>query len=357
MRAEVLLWRLSRFSQGESVKHIVVNRYGGPEALVTEFAPEPVAGPGEVCIRVAAAGVSFTDRLLRAGTYMGGPKPPFTPGYAVAGVVEHVGAGCAVVQPGDSVVALLVWGGYAEKVCVSEPLAVRVPADIDPAVLVALAFPYMTAHQLIHRAAETKPEECALYHGAAGRVGIALLELARPAGLTVYGTAASRDCGVVAELGGVPIDYAKEDFLERVRSLPGGGVDVVFDGIGGRLSVRSFRALRRGGRLVLFGHHSTLKDDRRNRLRQLEWYAATAAVVAAGTLDPHRRVLGYRIAELRDRHPSWFEVDLNKLITLYRAGTVKPIIAARIPLSDARRAHEMLEQSPGPGQIVLVPHG
>lgn len=339
------------------MKHIVVNRYGGPEELVTEFIPEPVAGPGEVCIRVAAAGVSFTDRLLRAGTYMGGPKPPFTPGYAVAGVVEHAGAACTVLQPGDSVVALLVWGGYAEKVCVPEPLAVRVPADIDPGVLVALAFPYMTAYQLIHRAAEANPGECTLYHGAAGRVGIALLELARPAGLTVYGTASARDCGVVAELGGLPIDYAREDFLQRMRSLPSGGVDVVFDGIGGRLSLRSFRALRRGGRLVLFGHYSTLKNGRRNRIGQLEWYAATAAVVAAGMLDPHRRVLGYRIAALRDRHPFWFEVDLTQLITLYRAGTVKPIIAARIPLCDARQAHEMLEQSSGPGQIVLIPQG
>ena len=112
-------------------------------------------------------------------------------------------------------------------------VAIKVPDDVDPAVLVSVIFPYMTAYQLIHRAARARVGETALYHGAAGRVGVALLELAKPAGLRVYGTAATSDCALVERLGGVPIDYTTEDFLTRVRTLAVGGVDVVFDGIGG----------------------------------------------------------------------------------------------------------------------------
>ncbi|MDE1668667.1 alcohol dehydrogenase catalytic domain-containing protein [Nocardia gipuzkoensis] len=225
-------------------------RYGGPEVLTLVEEDEPVPGHGEVCVRVLASGVSFTDSLLRAGTYPGGPKPPFTPGYELAGIVQRVGPGCSTLQPGDHVAALVVWGGYAEMVCVRESLAIKVPDDVDPAALVSVIFPYMTAYQLIHRAARAEPGETALYHGAAGRVGVALLELAEPAGLRVYGTAATSDCALVERLGGVPIDYTTEDFLTRVRALNGGGVDVAFDGVGGPVSLRSYRALRRGGRLV-----------------------------------------------------------------------------------------------------------
>lgn len=337
------------------MKRVVVPRYGGPEVLTVVEEDRPTPGPGEVCVRVLAAGVSFTDKLLRAGTYPGGPKPPFTPGYEFAGVVERVGPGCWTLQPGDHVAALIVWGGYAEMVCVKESLAIKVPDDVDPALLVSVIFPYMTAYQLIHRAAIARPKETALYHGAAGRVGVALLELAKPAGLRVYGTAATSDCALVERLGGVPIDYTTEDFLTRVRTLSGGGVDVVFDGIGGSVSFRSYRALRRGGRLVLFGHYSTIAHGRRSWLGQTKFYGSGAAAMLAGLLSPSRRVMTYQIAKLRDRHPDWFRDDLSELIRLLRAGQVHPVVAERIPLTDARRAHEVLESTASKGKVVLVP--
>src|SRR5437588_3389556 len=116
-----------------STKRIVVDRFGGPEVLrvVEEQVPQP--GPGEVCVRVLAAGVSFTDALLRAGTYLGGPKRPFTPGYELVGVVEELGPGCSRLREGDRVAALTVWGADAERVCVREKYAVEVPEDLDPA--------------------------------------------------------------------------------------------------------------------------------------------------------------------------------------------------------------------------------
>ena len=269
--------------------------------------------------------------------------------------MERIGPGCSTLKPGDHVAALVVWGGYAEKICVPEALAIKVPDDLDPAVVVSLIFPYMTAYQLIHRAAEARLGETVLYHGAAGRVGVALLELAKPAGLRVYGTASTPDCEIVERYGGVPIDYTREDFLTRVRELAGGGVDVAIDGIGGSLSFRSYRALHRGGRLVMFGHQSTLSQGRRSWRKLTSFYAWAAVTAVAGLLSPHRRVMIYRIAKLRDRHPDWFRTDLTELIRLLRDGTVHPVVAERIPLADARRAHELLERGAGNGKVVLVP--
>jgi NADPH2:quinone reductase len=113
------------------MKRIVVLRYGGPEVLSVVEEDNPTPGPGEVRVRVLAAGVSFTDTLLRAGTYLGGPKPPFTPGYEFVGIVEQLGPGCSTLKPGDHVAALVVWGGYAERVCVAESLAIMVLFNIQ----------------------------------------------------------------------------------------------------------------------------------------------------------------------------------------------------------------------------------
>ena len=337
------------------LRRIVVNEFGGPEVLEVVEEDDPRPGVGEVCVRVLASGVSFTDQLLRAGTYLGGPKPPFTPGYELVGVVEEVGPGCSDLRPTDRVAALTVWGSYAERTCIPETQAVKVPADLDPAEVVSLVFPYMTAYQLLHRSAKVKRGEAVLVHGAAGRVGTAVLELGALAGLRLYGTASATDRALVERLGAVAIDYRNEDFLVRVRELTGEGVDVALDGIGGALSLRSFRALRPGGRLVVFGHYSTLAHGRRSRRGWITWYASTATVGLWGLLSPRRRVLAYRIAKLRDRHPDWFREDFLALLELRREGKLHPVIAERLPLTEARRAHELLERSAAKGKLVLVP--
>src|SRR5215211_4836850 len=228
----------------KTMKRVVVDHFGGPEVLRVMEDDVPQPGSGEVRVRVLAAGVSFTDAQLRAGTYLGVPEPPFTPGYELVGVVEELGPGCSRLKVADRIGALTVWGAYAERVCVPEVNAVEVPEDLDPAEVVSLVLPYMTAYQLLHRVAMAKSGETVLVHGAAGRMGTAVLELGALAGLRLYGTASARDRAVVERLGAVAIDYRNEDFLARVREMTGDGVDVVLDGIGGALSLRSFRALR-----------------------------------------------------------------------------------------------------------------
>src|SRR5262245_50168564 len=356
------------------MKRVVVDEYGGPEVLRVVEVDDPRPGPGEVRVRVLAAGVSFTDAQLRAGTYLGVPKPPFTPGYELVGVVEELGPGCSRLREGDRIGALTVWGADAERVCVPEANAVEVPEDLDPAEVVSLVFTYMTAYQLLHRTATVRPGESVLVHGAAGRVGTALLELGAVAGLRMYGTCSGRDRAAVERLGAVAIDYRNEDFLARVRELPGEGVDVVLDGLGGRLSLRSFRALRPGGRLVVYGHYAVIAEGRRSWRGWIEWYAATATVGLWGLLSPRRRVAAYRIQKLREgrqiiprgsrrplpvgggpRNPEWFREDFRAMLELLREGRIHPVVAERLPLSEARRAHEMLESAAAKGKLVLVP--
>jgi NADPH:quinone reductase-like Zn-dependent oxidoreductase len=234
--------------------------------------------------------------------------------------------------------------------------------------VVCLVLPYMTAYQLLHRVARAQPGDTVLVHGAAGRVGVAILELGAAAGLRLYGTAAAKDRATIQNLGAVAIDYQAEDFLARMRALPGKGADVVLDGIGGPLSVRSFRALRPGGRLVVFGHYLTLSQGRKSRMGWLKWYVATAAVAAAGLLSPRRRVLAYRVQKVHrharplaagggPRVPEWYRDDFQALLDLLRRGKIHPVVAGRLPLAEARQAHELLEQTAEMGKLVLVPEG
>jgi NADPH2:quinone reductase len=361
---------------GDRMRRVVVDHFGGPEVLRMADDQVPRPGPGEVRVGVLAAGVSFTDAMLRAGSYLGVPKPPFTPGYELVGVVEELGPGCSRLRVGDRIGSLTVWGADAQRVCVLEANAVEVPEDLDPAEVLSLVFTYMTAYQLLHRTAKAKSGETVLVHGAAGRVGTATLELGAVAGLRMYGTCSARDGAMVERLGAVAIDYRNDDFLARVRELTDGcGVDVVLDGFGGALSLRSFRALRPGGRLVVYGHSGTVAHGRKSWRGWIKLYATSATVALWGLLSPRRRVLVYRIQKLRERHqvlpvsgrrralpvgggprnPDWFREDFRALLELLREGKIHPVVAERMPLAEARRAHELLESSASKGKLVLVP--
>jgi NADPH2:quinone reductase len=337
-------------------RRVVATRRGGPEVL--ELVEEPVPEPtlGEARVRVLAAGVGFPDILMREGTYPGGPEWPFTPGCDVVGTVEAVGPGVTGVRPGDRVAALTyygkVFGSYAEVVCLPADYLISVPDSVDAVSAVCLVLNYTTAFQMLKRTARVVAGERLLVHGAAGGVGTAALELGRLYGLEMYGTASARDADVVRGLGATLIDYRSEDFVERLRAV--GGVDVVLDGIGGSVSVHSYRVLRRGGRLVLFGHRSTLVEGRRSARKIAEFYAAGGATLLASVVPDGRRVTLYQIAKLRDRQPEWFRADLGVLITLLAEGHLAPLVAERVPLEDARRAHEILGRGGIAGKLVIV---
>jgi NADPH2:quinone reductase len=344
------------------VKHtrIVVSHYGGPDALqvVEEECPEPKAG--EVRVRVLAAGVSLPDVMAREGVHPETPPLPFTPGWDLVGVVDRLGDGVSGIEPGQAVAALPISGAYAEFVCLPQRELVPVPPGLDAAEAVSLGLNYVTAYQMMHRSAKVRSGQRALIHGAAGGVGTALLQLGRLAGLEMYGTCSSRGAPAVSDLGGIPIDYKDQDFVEEVRRLTGDGVDVVFDHIGGTHLWRSRKALRPGGTVVGYGLISSIRGEglasgRPGRRRRFRGVAIFGLYIVGGRLLPgRRRVVPYSIQTLKRLKPDWFRQDWIALLELLKEGRIKPLIAQRFPLAEARRAQELLARGGVVGKIVLL---
>jgi NADPH2:quinone reductase len=299
---------------------------------------------------------------MREGMHPETPRLPFTPGWDLVGVVDRLGDGISGIEPGQSVAALPITGAYAEYVCLPQRELVPVPSGLDAAEAVSLVLNYVTAYQMLHRTTRVRPGQCVLMHGAAGGVGSALLQLGRLAGLEMYGTCSSRAASAVADLGAIPIDYQHQDFVQEIHLLTSEGVDVVFDGIGGTHIWRSRKALRPGGRVVAYGLTSSLRGGRlasgrsggRHRFRGI---AIFGVYIAGGWLLPGRkRVVPYSIQWLKRLRPAWFRQDLIALFDLLQQQKIKPLIAQRLPLAEARHAHELLGKGGVTGKIVLVPN-
>src|SRR5580704_7186584 len=223
-----------------SWQHVRISRFGGPEVLeLAEESTIPNPGPGEVRIKVLAAGTGFTDSFIRRGRYPDFKGPlPFTPGYELVGVVEKAGSGVAAPREGQIVADLSVVGGYAQYAIRPARLLVPVPDGIDPAEAVCMPLAYLTAFQMLTRYRNLSPGATVLVIGASGTVGTALLDLSRHLGLKAIGTCSAANLQVVERFGAMAIDYRAGDVVARVRRLtgdrPGGaGVDAVFDAIGG----------------------------------------------------------------------------------------------------------------------------
>ncbi len=335
------------------MKHhrVVVTRHGGPDVLqvVEEDLPEPQAG--EVRVKVLAAGVSAYDLMFRRSRLLPGtPRVPFTLGEDIVGVVDKLGEAVSTVEPGQTVAGatfcLGVGGGYAEFICLPASELVPVPSGVDPAEAVCVVVNYLTAHMAMHRTANIQSGERILVHGAAGGVGTALLELGKLAGLEMYGTASRYNHELVSALGATPIDYHTEDFVKRIRTLTGDGVDVVFDPIGGARQLwRSYRVLHNGGRLVWFGVAATKKEGLRIIPLTL-LLVFLLKLIPDGKQSPLAPDLG--------KDNAWYRETLAELLDSLAVGKLKPVVAERIPLAEAARAHELLERGEYGGKVVLV---
>jgi NADPH2:quinone reductase len=301
--------------------------------------------------------------MMREGIHPETPPLPFTPGWDLVGVVDRLGDGVSVIEPGQIVAALPINGAYAEFVCLPQRELVPVPSGLDPAEAVSLILNYVTAYQMLHRSAKVRRGQRVLIHGAAGGVGTALLQLGRLAGLEMYGTCSSRGASAVSDLGGIPIDYRHQDFVKEIQRITSAGVDVVFDSIGGTHIWRSRSALRPGGRVVAYGLTASLRggrlasgrSGRRHRFRGIVIFGL---YIAGGWLLPGRkRVVPYSIQWLKRLRPALFQQDLIALFDLLQQRKIEPLIAQRFPLAEARRAHEVLGKGGVTGKIVLVLNG
>ena len=332
---------------------VQVRCFGDPDGLEVVDAPLPTAGRGEVRVRVLASGLEYTDVVIRRHLYPQTMRrrPPFVMGYDVVGEIDQLGDGVSGFQVGDQVADMTVLGSNAAYRTLRASDLTRVPAGVDPAEAAAVILSWMTAYQLLHRAARVQRGKRVLVHGAAGAVGQALLVLGRLAGLELWGTARGAHAALIRELGATPIDYQREDFT---HVLPG-GFDVVFDGVGEDRYRRSFAALKRGGLVCAYGYTARVQAQPR-LFTTLIWLArAYLSGRLLSWLPGSKRLNVYSINVMRALHPAWFKEDLERLFGLLATGAIRPRVAERISFDEVAEAHRRLEAGGLDGKLVLCP--
>lgn len=319
---------------------------GGLDKLVPVDLPLTPPGSGELRVRVQATGVGYTDVIMRRGQYPYRPDFPFVPGYEVVGLVDAVGPGVTGFAPGDTVAALTVHGGYAEYLTRAAADFVKVPAGLDPAEVASVILNYVTAYQMIHRAAALRAGQSALVTGANGGVGLAALELLREAGIQAIGAASKKSHGLVEARGAVPIESRGAPMHEATRAIVPEGVDASFDAIGGVSASQCVKATRRGGMFVCYGFTAGVES---------QWATLRGAfALFAGAPLTGRKSQFYGITALYRKDPVPFHEDLPKVLALLQQKRIQPRIVERLPLLEGRRAQEMLEAGGVSGKIVLV---
>ena len=336
-----------------SVTEVVLPGLVGPDGF--QVRRRTLAGPaeGEVMVTVEATGISFAEHAMRLGRYPGQPAFPFVPGYDLVGIVAAVGAGVDEGLMGRRVAAMTKTGGWASHAVLKAADVVPVPAGLDPGEVETLVVSGLTAYQMLHRRADVRAGQTVLIHGANGGVGTTLAQLALHAGARVIGTSAPRHHAALRELGVLPIDYHDPDLVARVRELAPGGVDAVFDHIGGKSIARSWSLLAKGGTLVSY---AMLKDSGPlipafvALLGHLAWLNALPNGRRAGFFD----VWGGKLLR-PGRFRSRLREDMSTVFALLADGVLRPQIAARVPLSQIREAVELAESHTIVGKVVLVP--
>jgi NADPH:quinone reductase-like Zn-dependent oxidoreductase len=342
-------------------RHIRISRFGGPEVLeVVEEETIPDPGPGEVRIKVIAAGTGFTDTMIRRGRYPDFKGSlPFTPGYEIVGVVEKVGPDVAAPSEGELVADLSVVGGYSQYAIRPAQFLVPVPDGIDPAEAVCVPLAYLTAFQLLTRCRPLPQGATILVIGASGTVGTALLDLARHLGLKAIGTCSAKNVSVVERFGATPLDYRAGDFVAGVRRLTadrigGAGVDAVFDAIGGAHFGRSFSCLTSGGQLVGYGSQ-TMAIGRESLVAAGLGMVRLVLWNALSFIFKGRHALFYSVTTRRSKYPEEFKADMAALFSLLRDGAIHPVVIDRLPLAEASEVHARIDSGGLGGKIVLLP--
>lgn len=323
------------------MKAVLVRRVGGPEVLEPVDVPAPVAGRGEVCVDVAAAGVNFIDVYHRSGKY---PLPlPFVAGCEAAGTVSTVGDGVGDVAVGDRVVWAMEPGtGYAEQAVVRADRVVPVPDGVDDETAAAIMLQGLTAQYLVSSTYEVQPGDAVLVHAAAGGVGLLLTQMAVARGARVIATTSTTEKAKLAGAAGASdvILYGDTDVTAEVRRLTGGdGVSVVYDGVGRSTFTGGLDCLRRRGTMVLYGASSGAPDP-----------LDPAVLGAKGSLFLTRPSLAHHIDSRED-----LLIRSEELFAMVSSGALKVRIGARYSLADASRAHQDLEGRRTTGKSLIIP--
>jgi NADPH:quinone reductase len=320
------------------MKAIRVHEFGGPEVLKVEDVPDLRPGPGQVVLRVKAAGVNPVDTYVRSGTYARKLALPYTPGTDAAGVVEAVGEGVTRVSAGSRVYTSgALSGTYAEQALSSEAQIHPLPQQVSFAQGAAVHIPYVTAYRALFQLAHAAPGETVFIHGASGGVGIAAVQLARAAGLTVFGTAGTEKGRALVRQQGAHevLDHRAPDYLERLAKLTSGrGVDIILEMLANANLGKDLPLLALRGRVVVIGSRGTVEINPRDAMNR------DAAILTMTLLNVTESMLaGIHAA----------------LVAGLECGTLRPVVGQELPLAEAPRAHRAVLEPGAYGKIVLIP--
>ncbi|MDZ4778381.1 MAG: NADPH:quinone oxidoreductase family protein [Alphaproteobacteria bacterium] len=322
---------------------------GGPETLVLTDAPAPVAGPGEVVVSVKAVGVNFPDVLIIKDMYQFKPERPFAPGGEIAGVVKSVGEGVTTLKPGDRVIGSTGWGGMAEELALNANRVRKIPDAMPYDEAAAFLMTYGTSHYALKDRAHIKPGESLLVLGAAGGVGIAAVELGKAMGAKVIAAASTQEkvdfakaCG--ADEGIVyPATLDENDraatkaLSEAFKTAGGGGVDVIYDAVGGAYAEPALRAMNWEGRFLVIGFPAGIPKIPLNL-----------------TLLKSCQVVGVFWGAFVARDPKANEANVAELFDLYAKGKIKPRVSAHFPLARGAEAIQHLADRKVQGKVVVT---
>jgi NADPH:quinone reductase len=320
------------------MRAIRVHEFGEPEVMMLEEVPDLQPGPGQVLVKVHAAGVNPVETYIRAGSYIHKPELPYTPGNDAAGVVAAVGEGVIRVAVGDRVyTSLTSSGAYAEKTLCPESRVHELPPEVSFAQGAGVNVPYATAYRSLFQRAKALPGESLLVHGASGGVGVAALQLARAAGLTVIGTAGTEAGRNLATVQGAHhvLDHTAAGYLEEVMAITEGrGVDVILEMLARENLGRDLQILANGGRVAVIGTRGRVEIDPRDAVTR---EAAILGVYAGNATE--KEIAGIHAA----------------LVAGLANGTLRPIIGKQMELGEAPRAHHEIIETRAYGKIVLIP--
>lgn len=336
------------------MQQVVITRHGGPEVLHVRETVEPQLKSGDVLIDVKYSGINFADLLMRMGLYPSAPKPPFTPGYEVSGVIAKVGSTENDELLGKSVAALTKFGGYSSKVVVKKDRLINLTEGVDMALAAAMPVVYLTSYVMISLQAHLQKEEWVLIHNIGGGVGLAAVELSRMIGANIIGTASVAKHDRLRAKGiHHLIDYNTEDFVARVKEITeGNGVDVIIDPIGGENLKKSYKALRSFGRLVVFGFSKAASGPRRKVLHLLKEYIKTPKFSPIKLMGHNKGVFGCHLGMVMDRQELLLEC-IQKLMSYFQNGDINPHLDRVFPLNRVKDAHQYIMDRRNFGKVLL----
>jgi NADPH:quinone reductase-like Zn-dependent oxidoreductase len=332
------------------MRAVVITKHGGPGVLQVQEQEDPVLGPGEVRIDVAAAGINFADVMARMGLYPDAPKTPCVVGYEVAGTILELGDGVQGLSHGQRVFASTQFGGYASQVVVPQTDVIALPDELSFEQGAAIPVNYGTAWAGLIGYGNLQRGERVLVHSAGGGVGIAATQIAKRGGAEVYGTASPSKHARCEEIGvDHAIDYTRSGWE---RGLP--KFDVILDAVGGKSFRTGYDLLRPGGRLVAFGASALVTGQRRNLVSALRTVIRMPRFNMIKQMSESKAVIGLNMLSLwKDR--GTLEPWIGPLREMLDDGTVKPVIAGAFSFEDAGAAQTMITERRNVGKVVLTP--